>query len=144
MDAMTRLATCSVCGTAFEPEPWQHDRGRMLCAEHLGDSTYKDPRDSPEARVLRDEILASHPPCHWCGAPATTIDHWPKSIQAGGATTRDNVVPACAPCNKSRGPRSGPPQGILDRISTEGVHAQAPGVTEEQLLKTMRQFKRLT
>ena len=44
-------------------------------------------------------------PCHYCGQPASTIDHvWPKS--RGGDDHRNNLVRACSTCNSSKGTRS--------------------------------------
>jgi hypothetical protein len=42
-------------------------------------------------------------PCHWCGAPATTADHWPVARVDGGPDSPANMVAACLPCNCSRG-----------------------------------------
>lgn len=46
-------------------------------------------------RNARTQLLADQPPCHWCGAPATTADHL-------GDTLNDGLVPACLPCNSRR------------------------------------------
>jgi HNH endonuclease len=46
-------------------------------------------------------------PCRWCGAPATTADHWPVSRVDGGPDTLDNLVAACVPCNCGRGATMG-------------------------------------
>lgn len=46
-------------------------------------------------------------PCRWCGAVATTADHWPVARSDGGPDTLDNLVAACKPCNSSRGARHG-------------------------------------
>lgn len=46
-------------------------------------------------------------PCYWCGAPATTADHWPVSRMDGGPDVLSNLVAACRPCNSSRGARDG-------------------------------------
>lgn len=44
-------------------------------------------------------------PCFYCGNVATTKDHKiPKS--RGGRNTRDNIVPACEPCNNLKGSRT--------------------------------------
>lgn len=41
-------------------------------------------------------------PCHYCGSYGGTIDHIvPRS--KGGRMSRENCVPACAPCNNWRG-----------------------------------------
>lgn len=105
-----RGATCSVCGEAFAiPPGWRRDHLK-LCPKHsVGDG---DPRHTAQARRVRAEVLASNPPCHWCGKPATTVDHYPVPIVRGGAITKDNVVPSCERCNKSRGDRPGPPKGL--------------------------------
>lgn len=45
----------------------------------------------------RARLLASNPPCHWCGAPATTADHLPPIEEVGHPHL--SLVPACGPCN---------------------------------------------
>jgi 5-methylcytosine-specific restriction endonuclease McrA len=40
--------------------------------------------------------------CHWCGRPATTVDHVVARV-LGGAHDLSNLVPSCAKCNYSRG-----------------------------------------
>ena len=44
----------------------------------------------------RRALLASNPPCCWCGAPATTADHYPPQEIVGPHL---NLLPACGPCN---------------------------------------------
>lgn len=51
-------------------------------------------------RRARAALLAGSPPCHWCGAPATTADHEPP-IQVAGRPHLQ-LVPACATCNYGR------------------------------------------
>jgi 5-methylcytosine-specific restriction endonuclease McrA len=41
--------------------------------------------------------------CVWCGAAATTVDHYPVPRALGGPATLENLVPACTRCNYSRG-----------------------------------------
>jgi len=44
-------------------------------------------------------------PCHYCGKePAGTIDHV-IPVSQGGTNHPDNLVPACAACNYSKGSR---------------------------------------
>lgn len=38
--------------------------------------------------------------CHYCGSPATELDHF-VSARSGG----DQLVPVCVPCNRSKGAR---------------------------------------
>jgi len=40
--------------------------------------------------------------CHWCGGVATQADHV-KPRAHGGVDELDNLVAACAPCNRKRG-----------------------------------------
>jgi 5-methylcytosine-specific restriction endonuclease McrA len=49
-----------------------------------------------------DEVLG-YTPCHWCGKPASTADHWPIARAEGGPDTLANLVSACRPCNARRG-----------------------------------------
>lgn len=48
-------------------------------------------------RRARAILLADNPPCHWCGAPATTADHEPPLSEVGHPHM--HLVPACKPCN---------------------------------------------
>lgn len=51
----------------------------------------------------RKIVLAGSPTCHWCNkAPATTADHLTEK-DLGGDDSLENLVPACRPCNSSRG-----------------------------------------
>ena len=69
------------------PHTRQHDRRRGTRQQRGYDATYEQARAT---------VLAGSPPCHWCGAPATTADHDPPMAQAG---THYRLVPACARCN---------------------------------------------
>ena len=78
---------CSQCERNRRPSggaryPWQYQRNRA-------------------------ELLATDPPCYYCGAPATTADHL-VPISEGGSHDRTNLVPACAHCNTSKLNRSAP------------------------------------
>ncbi|MFL0579168.1 HNH endonuclease [Dietzia sp. 179-F 9C3 NHS] len=60
-----------------------------------------------KSQTLRILTLATHgDTCHLCGAPgATTADHVvPRAL--GGPDTLDNLRPAHAACNSSRGKES--------------------------------------
>ena len=43
--------------------------------------------------------------CHYCDDPAEHLDHI-HPISRGGLHTASNVVPACAPCNLSKGSKT--------------------------------------
>ena len=62
-------------------------------------------------KEARARLLASNPPCHWCGAPATTADHEPPISVYGGPHL--NLVPACQKCNLGR--RSSAPKSSKSR-----------------------------
>jgi 5-methylcytosine-specific restriction endonuclease McrA len=54
----------------------------------------------------RTEILArwKHT-CAYCGGVATHLDHV-EPLSKGGTDTEANIVPACAPCNLSKGAKT--------------------------------------
>ncbi|MFI2188009.1 HNH endonuclease [Streptomyces sioyaensis] len=43
--------------------------------------------------------------CAYCGAHATHLDHV-TPLSKGGADVESNIVPACAPCNLSKGAKT--------------------------------------
>jgi 5-methylcytosine-specific restriction endonuclease McrA len=57
------------------------------------------------AAVLARDLAVDlgYAPCHWCGSPADTADHWPVGRVDGGPDTMGNLVAACRPCNSARG-----------------------------------------
>lgn len=57
-------------------------------------------------RVRRDIVLArDRHICHWCHAPADTVDHVrPKVL--GGTDELPNLVAACRSCNSARTART--------------------------------------
>jgi 5-methylcytosine-specific restriction endonuclease McrA len=58
-------------------------------------------------RKIRATILRPGTPCHYCGNPATSVDHIiPKAL--GGTDDRANLAPACARCNSSKRDRPAP------------------------------------
>lgn len=54
---------------------------------------------APTAKQLKD-LLAR--PCHYCGDSAQQIDHY-IPLARGGTHTLENLRPACAACNLSKG-----------------------------------------
>ena len=58
-------------------------------------------------RKIRAQVFAAKGKrCHWCGAPATTVDHV-VPLAAGGGHGLANLVPACRRCNSRRGAQFG-------------------------------------
>jgi 5-methylcytosine-specific restriction endonuclease McrA len=66
-------------------------------------SEYQKARDyGSRWRALREEILRRDGfNCHWCGGPATTVDHVTLRA-AGGSDDPSNLVAACGKCNSGR------------------------------------------
>lgn len=75
--------------------------GHAVCLARLR----ADVRDDPWA-IMKAKVFAtkgSH--CHYCGRDASQVDHViPRS--RGGTDDLSNLVPACAPCNLSKGPKT--------------------------------------
>jgi hypothetical protein len=50
-------------------------------------------------------------PCYWCRCPLTSAtveaDRFPLCGHSGGGYRRDNIVPACGDCNRTRCSRRG-------------------------------------
>jgi 5-methylcytosine-specific restriction endonuclease McrA len=46
--------------------------------------------------------------CHWCGGPATSVDHVVAVADGGAWWDFANLVAACGPCNSSRSPGGRP------------------------------------
>jgi 5-methylcytosine-specific restriction endonuclease McrA len=58
----------------------------------------------PGWRAIRRQVFAAKGRrCYWCGAEATTIDHWPVPASQGGPHELWNLIPSCARDNYSRG-----------------------------------------
>ena len=64
----------------------------------------KVPRDTHRRKITRRAVFARDGwQCQYCGSKANlTVDHViPRS--KGGASTWDNIVASCAPCNRRKG-----------------------------------------
>lgn len=61
--------------------------------------------------------------CHYCGkqvgADALTMDHV-VPVSRGGTSTKGNVVPACAACNKTKRFLT-PAEQILEQLERDGL-----------------------
>ena len=49
--------------------------------------------------------------CHWCRAPANTVDHVVPLAEGGARYDPANLVAACRPCNTRRGAQLGGRRG---------------------------------
>lgn len=88
-------SSCVVC---FAPCP----SGQSRCAAH------KIRRGSTSAwRRTRAAVLAAHPFCAYCGAPADTVDHI-VPLSRGGTDDPSNLRSACRACNTRKRDRPAP------------------------------------
>jgi hypothetical protein len=96
-----RLLTCSICGKPFEKQHKEQTR-----CSNCQPTT--DDRSLAEYKRARAIVLRNSPMCYWCLTnKATTADHLvPKAH--GGTDDVSNLVPACGPCNYSRGDKAAP------------------------------------
>jgi len=97
-------------------------RARQRAAEVAG----------PVPRETYAAIQASGP-CAYCGDPATTVDHV-RPLTQGGWEHESNLVPACRPCNSSKGPRLLTEWRSPKRVAWGIVHS----------LKVAAEYERLT
>jgi 5-methylcytosine-specific restriction endonuclease McrA len=94
--------TCLDCGVAFTPTLYR--QRRCLDHEPRGRVSRSPTTQAQDGEYLRNRalVLTDDPTCHWCPRPATTADHL-VAVAAGGSNQLSNLVPACKPCNSSRG-----------------------------------------
>jgi 5-methylcytosine-specific restriction endonuclease McrA len=96
------------------------------------------PRDAHSRKITRRAVFARDRwTCQYCGSErgALTVDHViPRS--KGGASTWDNIVTCCAPCNRRKGDRL-PKEADMHPLhapkpphATIFVHVAAPKIPE--------------
>jgi 5-methylcytosine-specific restriction endonuclease McrA len=107
--------TCEECGAPFAPRAARDRR----CRRHeLRGRAHRSPTtraQDAEYAAERARVLVPGARCHWCGEPATTVDH--LHPVARGAQHAGNLVPACAHCNFSRKDRLEPPAPRVPRFA---------------------------
>lgn len=92
-----KVCAAPTCGTIL-----YHGEARCVAHHPHGRATRSPTTQAQNTHYQRARrlLLADDPPCHWCGKPATTADHEPPIAHGGD---HNHMVPACAPCNHSRG-----------------------------------------
>ena len=107
-------------------------------------------RSQTQYKTNRRLLLKDKPLCYWCNnREATTADHlvevdrWPKDQL--GVNGLDNLVPACKPCNSSRGARYGnlKRKSIYEPAPTVNINTKKTYATERitiQNTKTEKPF----
>jgi 5-methylcytosine-specific restriction endonuclease McrA len=98
---------CLTCGRLSEGR--RCPKHRRAHARQRKEAGRTGARGSTRAgRKMRAEVLeeakdpAGVPRCFYDGAVATQVDHF-LPLSRGGSDTKDNLVAACAPCNKAKG-----------------------------------------
>jgi len=82
LGAWDRHGRCPTCESAWQA---RRNAGRAQRGRY-----------GPRYQANRRRLLASNPPCHWCGTPgATTADHI-------NGDDPDHLVAACLSCNSRR------------------------------------------
>jgi 5-methylcytosine-specific restriction endonuclease McrA len=99
--------------------------GRSRCFGHGGSAWARQPPErqahygSGTYQLNRKIAIRGEPRCHWglegCTGRSTEADHL-VSLAAGGDDSLDNLVGACASCNRKRGADEG-------RATRAAVHA---------------------
>lgn len=74
----------------------------MGLLSHQIDGSELVPKREGKARLRRGIFDAWGHGCAYCGAPADTLDHV-RPLARGGLTVRENLIPACSPCNLRKG-----------------------------------------
>lgn len=89
---------------------WRSDKGRAYCSAKSAKRRASARIDATLTAAEWREILAEwHHRCAYCAVPFSaevkaTQDHV-VPVSKGGHHTRENVVPACKPCNSRKGAR---------------------------------------
>ena len=73
-----------------------------MAFDHQIDGTELLPKRSSKSRFRASIFEAWGHQCAYCTAPADTLDHVLARLK-GGLTVRENLVPACRPCNGAKG-----------------------------------------
>lgn len=101
----------SACSTCRRKAQAQHVKNyyRRLPPDERHRLTHKRRAESygvTHEAYSRTAILARwRHRCAYCGAVATHLDHV-EPLSKGGADVESNIVPACAPCNLSKGAKT--------------------------------------
>lgn len=83
------------------------------------------PSDAHRRKITRRAVFARDGwTCQYCGSKSNlTVDHViPRS--KGGASTWENIVASCAPCNRRKGDRLPRQAGMLPRIQPRAPRAE--------------------
>jgi hypothetical protein len=73
-----------------------------MAFNHLIDETELLPKRSTKSKFRASIFEDWGSRCAYCSEPADTLDHVLPQLK-GGLTVRENLVPACRPCNGAKG-----------------------------------------
>jgi HNH endonuclease len=80
------------------------------------------------------EAIRGSGPCVYCGGAATTVDHV-RPLVHGGWEHESNLVPACGPCNFSKGPRLLTKWHLSERVIYGIEHSPKVAAEYERLIE---------
>lgn len=93
---------CNQCGWLARPYEERNSRGLAAVNKRRAIKKAAEVFGPVPAEVYA--ALRAEPECVYCGEPPTQIDHV-RPLDKGGWEHESNLVPACGPCNHSKGPR---------------------------------------
>jgi len=73
-----------------------------MAFDHLIDEIELQPKRTTKSRFRASIFDDWASCCAYCSEPADTLDHVLPRFK-GGLTVRENLVPACRPCNGAKG-----------------------------------------
>ena len=94
------LRACLSCGRPF----YARRPTTRRCPAHQQAQRSARPWRRTRAAVLERDGAR----CHWCGQPATHVDHLVARSE-GGSDSPSNLVASCSSCNLKRGAAGGVP-----------------------------------
>lgn len=103
--------SCS-CGPVHDPSRKAKSKGRLIKKSRIKRPLKATEPKKPQILQLSWPKAMRAQRCHYCGGKGGTIDHVIPRSQ-GGQTTKENCVPACAPCNSFRGSK---PYGFFKKV----------------------------
>lgn len=111
-----QLRNCVDCGKEFRKQtlrcnqciwlarPYEERTTRALAAVNKRRAIKRDAEICGPVPAEVYALLRAAEECVYCGDPPTQVDHV-RPLAQGGWEHESNLVPACGPCNHSKGPR---------------------------------------
>jgi 5-methylcytosine-specific restriction endonuclease McrA len=98
------MKACRLCGRERPATEYVNSKGKP--SSTLTHKRRAEDYGVEHVAYSRTEIFKRwHNACAYCGSWATHLDHV-EPLSRGGADVESNMVPACAPCNLSKGAKT--------------------------------------